>query len=56
MPSKRDDLLASLGGTGTVSDQLYAQEKAAYTGVDDTEPLSLNDYLVANGSDKNVIQ
>ena len=56
MASKRDTLLASLAGTGSVSDRLYAQEKAAYAGADATAPLSLNDYLVSNGHDKNQIQ
>lgn len=56
MPSKRDTLLASLPGTGTVSDRLYSQEEAAYVGADPTEPLTLNDYIVANGGDKNSIQ
>lgn len=54
--SKRDTLLASLPGTGTVSDRLYAQQQAAYVGADPTAPLTLNDYLVANGVDKNIIQ
>lgn len=54
--SKRDALLASLPGTGTVSDRLYAQQQAIYVGVDLTVPLTLNDYLVANGVDKNIIQ
>lgn len=56
MASKRDDLLASLPGTGTVSDRLYEQQEALYAGTDDSEPLTLNDYLVANGVDKNIIQ
>lgn len=56
MASKRDDLLASLPGTGTVSDRLYEQQKAAYVGSDPTAPLTLNDYLVANGVNKNIIQ
>jgi hypothetical protein len=54
--SKRDALLASLPGTGTVSDRLHAREEAEYAGTDPTEPLTLNDYLVANGDDKNIIQ
>lgn len=54
--SKRDALLASLPGTGSVSDRLHAQQEAAYVGTDPTEPLTLNDYLVANGEDKNIIQ
>lgn len=56
MPSKRDDLSASLPGEGTVSDRLYAQQKAAYVGADTSAPLSLNDYIVANGGNKNAIQ
>lgn len=54
--TKRDALSASLPGTGSVSDRLYAQQQAAYVGADPTAPLTLNDYLVANGVDKNIIQ
>jgi hypothetical protein len=54
--SKRDALLASLPGTGSVSDRLHAREESEYLGADTTEPLTLNDYLVANGEDKNIIQ
>ena len=56
MASKRDTLLEGLPGTGTVSDRLYAQQQAAYVGADPTAPLTLNDYLVANGVAKNTIQ
>jgi hypothetical protein len=59
MPSKRDTLLASLpvGTRGnTVSDRLYEQQQAAHVPVVSDEPWTLNDYLVANGVDKNTIQ
>lgn len=55
MSSKRDDLHGSMAGPGSVSDKLYAQEKAAYSGPL-TGPQSLNNYLVGNGKNKNVIQ
>lgn len=58
MPSKRDDLLASLppvNGGGAVSDRLYVREKAAYTGNDPTAPLTIADYLAANGTAKDLL-
>jgi hypothetical protein len=51
MASKMDTLSASLAGTGSISDRLYAQEKAAYVGPL-VGPLSLDDYLVGNGHNK----
>lgn len=56
MPSKRDTLLTGLAGSGSVSDRLYAQEKAAYSGPNPGTPRSLNDLLVANGNSKKQIQ
>jgi hypothetical protein len=52
MTTKADDLSASLPGTGTISDRLYEREKTEYVGADDSAPLSLDDYLTANGEDK----
>lgn len=52
MPTKRDTLLASLAGSGTVSDRLYAQEKTLAGGLVRT----LNDLLKLNAKDLNIIQ
>ena len=60
MASKLDDLMTSLPpvglGGGSVSDRLYDQQKTAYVGSDTEAPLTLNDYIVANGGNKNQIQ
>lgn len=63
--SKRDMLMAELidqGYTeGTISDRLYQREKETYeagpqTYFEGSGPFSLSDYMLANGTDLNIIQ
>ena len=65
MASKRDALMTTLTGqgytTGSVSDRLYAREKAIYLAGPKTyftgplKPRSLSDYMRANGTNRRTL-